>query len=372
MRLLPVTNCKPGMRLAKKIFSEEGLVLLSEGVELTNRLIQRLSEYGIQYVYIQDAKTEDIQVQSLISDETFHVALKGIRTTFNEMIAKPKQKKGETHPYIAGPFKEMMGLIIEDLSNHKDAMIMLMNMSIVDHYLYQHSLNVCVYTTLLGLSHGYSRDETMVLGLGALLHDVGKTQIDLDILKKPGKLTEDEYSKMQSHSFAGYQILKKEPNLPLLVAHSALQHHERLDGSGYPRGIKGNDIHEYAKWIGIVDSYDAMTTNRVYRRPLLPHEAVERLYAGSGTLYEQWMLQYFRDHVAIYPLGITVHLNTGEVGVVVKIHSGYPHRPVVRILYNEAGEELKVPYEIDLASQLTVMIVDVNNLNKSVTLVSGI
>lgn len=360
------------MRLAKKIFSEDGLVLLSEGVELTDRLILRLTEYGIQYVYIQDARTEDIQVQSLISDETFHVALKGIRTTFQDMLQKPKQKKGEVHPYIAGPFKEMMGLIIDDLSNHKDAMIMLMNMSIVDHYLYQHSLNVCVYTTLLGLSHGYSRDETMVLGLGALLHDIGKTQIDLDILKKPGQLTDDEYMKMKDHSFAGYLILKEEPNLPLIVAHCALQHHERLDGSGYPRGLQGDSIHEYAKWIGIVDSYDAMTTNRVYRKSMLPHEAVERLYAGSGTLYEQWMLQYFRDRVAIYPLGITVHLNTGEVGVVVKIHTGYPHRPIVRVLYNEAGEELKIPYEIDLAIQLTVFIADVNNLSNDVSLVAGI
>ncbi len=369
MRLLPVSKCLPGMKLAKRIYSEEGIVLLSEQIELTQRLIGRLEQCGIQYVYIEDARTEDIEVPSVIQDETFRIALKEIRTNFRTLMERPKQKKGTTYPYVAQPFKEMMALIIDDLANHKDAMIMLMGMNSVDHYLYQHSLNVCVYTSLLGLSAGYNREETMMLGMGALLHDIGKTQISPDILQKPGQLTFDEFEIMKQHARMGYEMLKDEPNLPWAVAHCALQHHERLDGSGYPRGIRGSEIHEYAKWIGIIDSYDAMTTNRVYKAPMLPHHAVERLYAGSGTLYEQHMLQQFRDKVVIYPIGITVHLQTGESGVVTGLNSGYPHRPIVRVLYNEAGEEIKSPYEIDLSRQLHVMIDSVNEFK---SLVSGI
>ncbi|MFD0586395.1 HD-GYP domain-containing protein [Paenibacillus sp. GCM10027627] len=372
MRLLPISQCEPGMKLAKKIFSEDGIVLLGKHMELTARLIARLEQCGVQYVYIEDARTEDIQAPTLISEDTFRMAIKEIRTSFRDMMDRPRNKKGVTYPYIAQPFRKLMSSIIDDLSNHKEAMIMLMNMGTVDHYLFQHSLNVCVYTTLLGMANGYSRDEVMTLGMGALLHDIGKTQISTDVLKKPGSLSTDEFELMKGHAQIGFEMLKDEPNLPLIVAHCAFQHHERLDGSGYPRGIKGNEIHDYAKWIGLVDSYDAMTTNRVYRSPILPHDAMERLYAGTGTLYEQRMLQLFRDKVAIYPIGITVTLQTGEKGVVVDLNYSYPHRPIVRVLYNEAGEELKIPYEVDLSKQLTVMIVGVNDQENEVPLVSGI
>ncbi|MBM7565396.1 HD-GYP domain-containing protein [Paenibacillus sacheonensis] len=370
MRLLPVQMCQPGMRLAKKIYSEDGLVLLAADVELNHKLITRLYECGIHYVYIQDPRTADLIVPDLISEETRHRALSEIRTNFRDLMNRPNRKNGVTYPYIGKSFRQIMGMVIDDLTEQKDAMVMLMNMGIVDNYLFHHSLNVSVYTTVLGIANGYSREELMTLGLGALLHDVGKTQIGVHVLKKDGKLTIDEYEEMKRHTERGYYLLKDEPNIPLVAAHCAYQHHERLDGSGYPRGIKSDDIHEYAKLIGIVDSYDAMTTTRVYRSPMLPHEAVESLYAGTGTLYDQKMLQLFRDKVAIYPLGIAVRLQTGESGVVVDINSSCPHRPVVRVLNNRDGEVLQTPYEVDLSKQLTVMIVSVND-NAALAEVAG-
>lgn len=372
MRLVPLTKCQPGMKLAKKIFSGEGVVLLGENMELTNRLITRLEQCGIQYVFIADPKTDDIIIPEIISEDTMRMALKEIKINFRGVMDRSKRRKGTTYPYIAQPFKQMMSLIIDDLSSHKDAMIMLMNMGQVDDYLFQHSLNVCVYTTLLGAANGYSHDELMTLGMGALLHDIGKTQVSVDLLQKPGALTSEEFIRMKDHARIGFELLKDEPNLPLIVAHCAFQHHERIDGSGYPRGISGNEIHDYAKWIGLVDSYDAMTTNRVYRSPMLPHQAIELLYAGTGTLYEQHMVQLFRDKVAIYPIGILVQLHTGESGIVVDFNQHYPHRPIVRLLYNEAGEDLAVPYEIDLSKQLSTMIVGVNGEKSGVPLVSGI
>ncbi|HTG69634.1 MAG TPA: hypothetical protein VL921_10280, partial [Candidatus Udaeobacter sp.] len=122
------------MKLAKKIFSQEGLVLLGENIELTERLISRLEQCGIQYVYIADPRTDDIVRPSLISEESTQAALKEIRTSFRGMMDRPKRKKGVTYPYIAQPFKQMMNMIIDDLSNHQDAMIMLMDMSSVDYY----------------------------------------------------------------------------------------------------------------------------------------------------------------------------------------------------------------------------------------------
>jgi len=361
MRLLTIKQCRPGMRLAKRIFSEDGIVLLGENMELTERLIKRLEACNVQYVYIYDPRTEDINSEPIISEETFVMAVKEIRKNFAVMMEPVSKQKAGTRPFIAQPLRNVMDRIIDDLSYHKDAMIMLMNMGIVDHYLYQHSLNVCVYTTVLGMSHGYSREQSINLGLGALLHDIGKTKVSVDILKKSSSLTKEEYEEMKLHTVKGFEMLKDEPNLPLSVAHCALQHHERIDGSGYPRGLVGDEIMEYARWIGIVDSYDAMTTSRVYNKPMLPHLAVENLYTGSSTLYEQWMLEHFRDKVVIYPVGITVTLSTGEIGVVKDYNPSYPHRPIVRVLTNEAGEDLISPYELDMSQVLSVTITKVND-----------
>ncbi|PZD94265.1 hypothetical protein DNH61_17775 [Paenibacillus sambharensis] len=355
MRLIPITMCRPGMKLAQRIFAEDGQILLTEQKELTDRLIRRLGQCGISYVYIQDGATDDIEVPQLITDETRIRALGELRSAFRTMANTPG-RKGVTYPYVAKQFKGIMTSILDEIADREDAMIMLHNMGTVDHYLYQHSLNVCIYTTLLGISAGYTKDELMVLGLGALLHDVGKIYIPQPLLAKPGSLTKQEYAAIQRHTEQGFQLLKDEPNLPLLVAHCALQHHERLDGSGYPRGIRGDEIHDYAKWIGVVDSYDAMTSSRVYRSAMLPHQAIESLFAGTGTLYEQHMIQVFRDKVAIYPIGLTVKLSTGEEGVVVDINAAYAHRPVIRVLFNEAGDLLREPYEIDLSKHLSIMI----------------
>ncbi|AJY75965.1 HD-GYP domain-containing protein [Paenibacillus beijingensis] len=370
MILMPISMCRPGMRLAKKIFSEDGLVLLGEHVEITKRMIVRLAECGIQFVYIQDSRTADITLPELISDETVRVALGEIRSHFRTMMDQPPRKKGVMYPYVGKQFRDVLNRVIDDLVAVKETVIMMMNIGSVDHYLYQHSLNVCVYTTLLGIASGYSRDELMTLGLGALLHDIGKTQVPAGVLKKPGKLTDSEFEEMKKHTEYGFKLLKDEPGIPLIAAHCAYQHHERLNGSGYPRGLRGNEIHEYAKWIGLVDSYDAMTTSRIYRRPMLPHQAVESLYAGTGTLYEQEMVRLFRDKVAIYPLGMTVRMNTGESGVVVGITPLCPHRPVVRILADSDGIPLKSPYEVDLSTQLNAMIVSTNDVQTAPPLLS--
>ncbi|MFE4710397.1 HD-GYP domain-containing protein [Paenibacillus sp. NPDC056722] len=358
MRLVSVSRLQPGMRLGKKIYSDEGMILLSDGVELTDSLIKRLGRIDIGYVYVQDSLTEDVVIEGMLQDETRNQALKVIKTQFQDMSGASGITKGFYH--LDKKFSGVMDSILDEMSAQETPMIMLLEMHTADNYLYVHSLNVCLYTLVMAIAHGYSKAELRVIGLGALLHDIGKTQIPVKIVQKPGKLTDEEFRQMQAHTEIGYRILKDEPNIPLLSAHCALQHHERIDGSGYPRGLKGGEIHEYAKWIGVADSYDAMTSSRVYKKAMLPHQAVEALYVGSGTLYEQRQLELFRDRVAIYPLGLTVKLSTGQSGVVVKIDSTTPHRPVVRILTGPEGEPV-VPFEMDLAVMLSVVIVDVAN-----------
>jgi HD-GYP domain-containing protein (c-di-GMP phosphodiesterase class II) len=341
------------MKLGKKIYNENGMVLLSEGVELTPRLIERLGQVGIGYVYIEDAVTEDIVIPEMIHEQTRAAALQEIKKQFQGLSSYSVDHRNK---YFGKSFYKVMESILDDIGSRQDAIIMLMDIGAVDQDLYHHSLNVCLHTLVLGIANGYDHNQLMELGIGSLLHDIGKMKISPQVLYKPGKLTDEEYEHMKTHAVIGYKLLKDEPGIPLLSAHCALQHHERIDGSGYPNGWKKDQIHEYAKWIGLVDSYDAMTASRIYKQPLLPYEAMEVLYAGAGTLYEQRMLEAFRDCVAIYPLGLSVVLNTGEEGVVVRIHPKIPQRPVIRIVRDREGQELKAPYDVDLSISLSVMI----------------
>ena len=361
MRLIAINKCVPGMRLGKNIYSEDGRVLLGTHVELTSSFIERLKEHGITYIYIMDPRTEDVVVPDMISDETRRRALAQIRTTFKSLMENNNRRRavGSLDKEIRG----VLSLIIEDLSSHKEAMLMLMNMNVTDHYLFQHSMNVCIYACMLGMHQGYSRNDLMMLGLGALLHDIGKTQVPSHILNKKGALNEDEFAVIRQHAEIGFNLLRHETNIPLVTAHCALQHHERMDGSGYPRGIKGGDIHDFAQWIGLVDSYDAMTTHRVYRDTLLPHQAMEVIFTGAGTLYDLNKIQSFRDKVAIYPLGVSVRLHTGETGVVVDINSAFPQRPVVRVLEDSDGQPLTAPYEFYLSKKLSIMVAGIHDVD---------
>ncbi|MDQ1909467.1 HD-GYP domain-containing protein [Paenibacillus sp. GD4] len=362
MRLIPTRSCAPGMRLGKCIYSEDGLVLLNRHVELNVALINRLVHYGVDFVYIEDEATSDVVVEDPISDETRIKALSEVRSNFRafmETSSKPKLSKG---PVLGRAFGNVISMIMDDLSSHQGTLIMLMNMNVMNNYLYQHSLNVCIYATMLGMANGYSKDDLRTLAMGALLHDIGKTKINQDLLKKNGKLTPEQMEEIKKHAEIGYKLLKDEPGVPLLAAHCAFQHHERLDGSGYPRGIEDKEIHDFAKWLAIIDSYDAMTTHRPYRHAMLPHQALEVLFAGAGTLYDIKKVSMFRDNVAVYPLGLTLTLSTGERGVVVRINPNVPQRPVVRVLTDPEGRALTQPYEVDLAVKLTVFVSQADEL----------
>lgn len=360
MRLVPVQMLQEGMKIGKKIYSADGIILLSEGVDLTNNLIRRLKEIGIDYVYIQDSLTEDIVIPEVLHEETRRKALHTIRSTFQKISQSPDSSRSiGGYRHLGRDFSVVMQSILDDLSSQEVTMIMLMDMNRMDHYLYRHSLNVCIFTLILGAASGISHEQLKVLGIGSLLHDIGKTQIPLKVLMKPGKLDDEEYEQIKTHAEIGYKILKSEPDIPLLAAHCALQHHERLNGTGYPRGLKGPEIHEFGQWLGMADTFDAMTSHRVYKQAMLPHQAMEFLYGSSGTLFDQKKLQVFRDKVAIYPPGMSVKLSTGETGVVCKIHPSIPQRPVVRVITNEFGELLKSPYDIDLTQVLSIVITHV-------------
>lgn len=365
--LLTTESLCPGFILGKTIYNERGTILVSEGAILTQAIINRLVNLNIRYVYIKDERTKDIDPISSISDELRIEAVQTIETTFDQIHINDKLKNSIIVEKAAVKFTQLIRNIMDNLRGNDELLSLLADVYVYDNYIFSHSLNVTLYSLAIGVELNLDEKQLEMLGMGAILHDVGKMLIPSEILGKPGKLTEEEYEMIKKHPEYGFQLLKKIHTLSLHVAHCAYQHHERLDGSGYPRGLIGDEIHDLGKIISVADVFDAVTSNRVYRSAMLPHEGLEILYAGAGAKFEIPIVEAFRRAVAIYPNGLSVVLSDGRKGVVASQNIGIGDRPIIRIL-EEVGQPLKETYDVDLKEIPQLMIVKCMVMDKSLNL----
>ncbi len=367
MRLVRLERCSSGIKLGRSIYSENGKILLTKGTELTDSFINRLKNLNINTVYIEDTASEGIDIIESIPvellNEATNVITDGLNTIADINITKPTVKgMMETEKTIRN-FQRIFKDILTILTENPTVLNLLATTKIHESHVYTHSLNVTIYSCQLAIKNGLQTKEIEEIGLGALLHDLGKIFVKPEVLNKPGRLTQEEFEQMKSHSQLGFDILRKVHEVPYVVAHCALQHHERIDGAGYPRGLKGNEIHHYAKILSVADVFDAVTSHRVYRPAMLPHQGMELLYSGSGTQFDTDQLKLFKDCIAIYPQGLTVKLNDGRTGIVTKYNFHSVGRPEIRIIRDEEDQEV-APYEIDLSSSgnLTLEIVEADAL----------
>lgn len=358
MRLISTKNCQAGMILAKTLYNDTGHVLLSEGVSLTKPMIERMQSLGISLIYIHDERTKDIEHKEVLTEQTRKHALHTIQSQFKNMVKDGKLVHTAEASNGGKAFRGVVKNILNDIRSHKQAMSLLTDVCTYDQYIFQHSLNVTVYTLAIALAQGYNETQLEEIGLGAILHDIGKLAVPLEILTKPDKLTNEEFSVVQEHTTNGFQLLRKIYDLPLLAAHCAYQHHERLDGSGYPRKLKGDKIHPYAKLLAITDVFDALTSNRSYRKAKLPHVAMEIIFSGAGKIFDFDLVQSFRDNIAMYPLGMMVKLSNGFSGVVVDHNRHLSSRPIVRLLKDAQGQDIDTLEEMDLSKHLSIVIED--------------
>lgn len=355
MRLAITKSLRPGARLGKNIYNDRGHILLCEGLRLTQKMINRLVSLNIPYVYIQDSRTDDIIPKPPVSGKLRREAINMIETTFLDMKNKMNLDGSFTIEQANVKLTQIVRNIMGELKRNKELMTLLADVYTYDDYIFTHSFNVTLYTLAIGVELNINDKHLEILGLGAILHDVGKMLVPLEVLRKPGKLTEKEFEQIQKHADYGFHLIKNVHTVSLLVANCAYQHHERLDGSGYPRGIKGDEIHYFGKIIAVADVFDAVTSNRVYRKAMLPHQGLEVLYAGVGKKFDNTIIEAFRRAVAIYPNGLSVELNDGRKGVVSSQNEGIGDRPIIRIL-EEDGEQIKEPYEVDLNKNLHLLI----------------
>ncbi|ALS26535.1 HD-GYP domain-containing protein [Paenibacillus cisolokensis] len=357
MKKLNINLVKPGDRLAKPVVQENGNVLLGAGVELSDRFIQRLQNLGVDTLFIEDDATEGIEPDEAIRDDTRRQATEAIYKTMTSLMDQPYTKGRAVEPEIGRTFRKVFGEIMQDLIGREHLLVSLSQIQVKDAYLFQHSVNVAILAGIMGMAKGFNRSQMEELGVGAMLFDIGMTQVPKELLDKEGPLSEAERAIVEQHPTAGFDILRKHHDISLLSAHCALQHHERYDGSGYPRGLRSEETHIYAQIVAIADVYDALTSPRPHRKRYTPSETIEFLFAAGNTYFDLDLIKLFCRNISIYPVATTVLLNTGQVGVVSANNPLASHRPKVRIVQEADGSIPKEAYDIDLQDELHIMIV---------------
>lgn len=365
MRLVPIECIRENSLLGKDIYSCDGRCLLRAGIVLTDDILIKVKEFKIFSLYIID-EYSSAEIEDIIKPELRQKYISVIKETFSdiERIASiHKFEKRAISEYTNQEQKyfssinEIAEELLENVLSNKNVLLSLVDIKSMDNYTYSHSVNVAVISIIIGISLNLSKRKLTYLCIGALVHDIGKPFIPKEILQKPGRLTPEEFEIMKCHSQYGYDFLKKSFNLSSYVKLIVLQHHERFDGLGYPMGIVGDKISYLARIVSIADVYDALTSDRPYKRAMCPSDALEYLMSNAGTSFDYDIINIFCKIVIPFPQGTIVSLSNGDVGIVEETFPNFPLRPIVKIIKSKRISE--IGSKINLIDCLSIVISDI-------------
>lgn len=336
MRYVRTEHLEKGMVLVNTLYDNNEKVLLKANRKLTQNYIIRIQQLDIPGLYVFEDDEID-EHTPIISEQTRLKAITSLkRLNIDDCI------------YIANS-------IVEEI-RESDSMIMeTMHLSSYDNYTYSHSVNVNILSVILGVACGLRDDDLKKLSQAALLHDIGKTCVPIEIINKPGRLTDAEYEEVKNHPRYGYNMLRNNYEISSVARNAILSHHENEDGSGYPRGLTSEKIHLLAKIIHVADVYDALITKRIYKDAMNPADALEYLMGNAGRMFDKELVATFLEYVAPYPLGVQVELSTGQKAIVVKNNRGMLSRPVVRL---DSGTRVDLLEHLDIT--IVRMLTDFN------------
>jgi len=337
----------PGMILGRSIIDTSGRVLLAKGQALTEYYVQRIQDLDIPTLYIED-NLDIEETAPLVSEKTIQFATNSLKQSYKECT--------QTGKVNISSIRSQVDNIIDEVSSNGDVMVGMTELKSYDEYSYQHSVSVCVLALMLGISNGYSRAQLQTLGIGAILHDIGKVNIPVEILNKTETLTQNDYSVIQQHPWDGFKIIKNSGEIALLSAHVALQHHERMDGNGYPRALAGQSIHEFGQITAVADMFDALTSDRPYRRAYNNQEAVKIIEEARGRHLSAQFVDLLLTHINLYPPGTVVVLTTKDIAIVTRENANDPTRPQLKLLFNARQQPYEMNRLIELEAYKTVFI----------------
>jgi len=334
MTFIPTDKLKPGMTLDSDVYLYDyktcKVAMLRSGQILKQSYINRLEKLEILGAYINFEKDSYFEAPSPIRQELKQEAVSVVKRVYKMF--------DQADPAITAiNIKETMAVskkLVHALRNNRELKLSIENLKLYDDYTYNHSLGVSMLSIVIGMSMGMKTNDLCELGFCALLHDIGKMAVPIEIIAKPAKLTTEEFEIVKQHPAKGAEFFSKQNFANKRICDGILTHHEKFEGTGYPNGLKGEEIPLFGRIISVADVYDALTSARPYRQPSSPPEAIEYIMGSSGSSFDIEIVKAFLQKVSPYPVGSCVKLSNGQIGVIVRQTELHPLRPVIR-LFNE-------------------------------------
>lgn len=336
-RYIRTRQLQPGMKMDQSVVDRLGRNLVVRGTIIDEYIIESLIKLGVMSVYIQEGEVEDEkitiskaaqkQIDKLHTEDRSKVLLsKSVRDRISHGIQSIYSNTDTQN--MASTTASITNDLMTAIDSNNAIAIDIGELKTSDEYTFKHSVDVATISMILGKQQGLSKKEVYEIGICGLLHDVGKTKVPLEILNKPGRLDKEEFDIMKQHSVFGYRMIKDKPEFNDNICLGVLQHHEKINGSGYPMGVKEKQISAYAKILSVADIYDALITERPYKQAFSQRDAVEMIMSMTGELDIKAM-RSFLESMILYPVGSIVELSNGEKAKVVKNSPHYILRPTV-------------------------------------------
>lgn len=345
-------DLKEGMVIAKDVFMGE-TKLINKNTTLNKALIEKINNifsYNSVPIVLSSFSSYDVEIKDIDKNSDFMESEKIFESISNSVEEILFSLKFTSQPKLNN-IREISKNIVDKITDYTNALKSISNEREIDEYLVRHSVNVSVLGSMMGKWLNFSQKDITLLTYAGLLHDIGKTKLPHNILNKPSKLNKEEFDIIKKHPIIAYEIIKKIPYMDSSVSLSVLMHHERIDGSGYPLGLKNNNISNFGKIIGIADMYDAMTSNKVYSKRLSPFKALDIMQKEYINKLDPVYLNVFIQRISDYFTGEMIKLNNNSVGKIIKMDLNNISKPLILV-----KEEF-----IDLKEREDIIIEDIIN-----------
>ena len=375
IKLIRVEHLKPGMYIHDLNCGWLNHPFLTTAFLVRNQeTIDKIIDLGIRELYIDTGKGTDVKIaksqaevnaelEQRLQDIAVIDADKPATTELRDEVVRARRLHSEAGKVIrqiledirlgqdvrVDRAEQVVDGMVDSVFRHSDALLPMTRLRNLDEYNFGHSVNVCTLLIAFGRAIKLPREVIKELALGGLLHDIGKVNVPDTIVNKPGKLSDNEFARMQLHVAEGLRLLGDLPGVGEVARQVVAEHHERLDGSGYPAQLAGSALSSYGQMAGIVDVYDAISSERIYGRGMPQTQALKKLLEWSKHHFDPQLVQAFIRSIGIYPTGALVRLESNRMGVVVEQNEESLLEPLVRVFYHAGQRHYIPPQIIDLS-----------------------
>lgn len=349
MRKILIENIKGNEILAKSIYSNLDTILMPQGTKIKKEYVEKLKNLSIESIYVEDDISQGIKIEEITENYIKDHCQKIIAKTIDRYTYSGNMEKED--------IKTIITEIMDDILKQPEVIFNVAGVRQKNEETYSHCLNVCALSILISLRMKLPRRKIYEIATGSIIHDIGYINVNIENRRDYDLYSEKEKKKLQMHVIYGYSDIENEGWIKSASKDIVLLHHERLDGKGYPMKLRGDKIGIGVRIVSVCDTFDNLVYGH-YTKPMKVHEAIEYIGSLSGQKYDSDVVKIFNKSVAAYPVGSIVVTNENEKAIILKQNYKFPTRPVIRILKDKDGNEMKNWVEKDLIEELNLFIYD--------------